>query len=122
MDEHLGIRKLPRDFGGIGDVIEMAVREPEANDVPAMFLGFIEQRRDGVVRRVENDRLLRCLIGDEIRVRLGDAAAVHDDLHVCLRISSSVRMLAIDSSGVSIGGLPSSTVAAKSSASKAYRS
>jgi hypothetical protein len=58
----------------IGDVIEVAVGEPEADDVEAVLDGVVEQGADSVVRRVKNDRLLRLGVADEIRVGGGDAA------------------------------------------------
>jgi hypothetical protein len=42
----------------VRNVVEVAVREPQADQLELAAGDFVEERRDGVVRRVEKDGLL----------------------------------------------------------------
>src|SRR4051812_2986454 len=39
----------------VGDMIEMAVGEPQADDLPAFLVGMVEERRRGVIGGIEKD-------------------------------------------------------------------
>jgi hypothetical protein len=84
------VELVHEDFGGgeffgndgvVGDVIEMSVREPEADEVPAATFGFFQQQRGGVVGGVEEDGFAGGFVDDEVAVGFGDSAGVCEDLH-----------------------------------------
>ena len=58
MDQHLRIRKTLGHFRMIRDVIEMPVRQPQPDNFEPALRRLIEQRADGVIGRIEDDRLL----------------------------------------------------------------
>lgn len=76
MHEDFGIGEGFGDFSVIGDVIEMAMGQPEANEVVISAFGFFEERLDGVVGGVEEDGLAGLVVGDEVAVGRGQAAVV----------------------------------------------
>ena len=76
MDQHPGIGKRLRNDRMIRDVIEMAVCQPQANQIPPSLLCLIEQWPNGIVRRIKKHRLLLNLVGNEIGARRGNAAVV----------------------------------------------
>src|SRR5205814_773374 len=57
------------------------VREPKADQIPPAFRHFVEQRLGGVIRRVEQHRLLRSFIRDHKAIRRRDPAGIHENLH-----------------------------------------
>jgi hypothetical protein len=91
VDLHFRARKSRRDDGVIGEMIEVAVREPHADQIEILPLGLVKKRRDSVVRSVEEDGLLRRLIADQETVRRGNAAGIGEEDHVIIRFRCSRR-------------------------------
>ena len=65
----------------IGEVVEMAVRQPQPDHVPAAFGGFVEERPGCVVRRIEKDGLFGGFIGDEKAIGHRYSAGVREHDH-----------------------------------------
>ena len=77
------IQRMKQDFGArellphdrmIGEVVEVAVRQPQAGQLPAARGDLLEQRRGRVVRRIKKHRLPGGLIRDQEAIRHGDPA------------------------------------------------
>ena len=81
MDKDFGFGKSLSNHCVIGEVIEMAVGEPEPNQVPSAFGRFIEQRPRGMIGSIEQDRLSGPFIGDEKTIGHRNAAAIHHYAH-----------------------------------------
>ncbi len=123
------LREAVGDHLVIGDMIEVAMGEPEADEVPALFLCMVKQGCGGVVGCVEQDGVFGLFVSDEEGIGCGDAARVDQYFHsiilegvfYCsswLRIVSRMRMLPMVSCSVTKGLAPSWATAAKASASR----
>ncbi len=73
---------LGADGGVVGEVIEVAVRQPQADHVPPRRAASSSSGAAVLSGRVEEHGHLRRLVGHKETVRDGDAAGVHQDLHV----------------------------------------
>ena len=62
MEQNLGRRKPLLDDRMIGEVVEVAVRQPQTDHVPPSRGGLLEQGFDRVIRRVKKHRLPGCFI------------------------------------------------------------
>ena len=99
MNQHLGARKMLFDDRVIGEMIKMAVRQPQADEVPSAFCSFVEKPFGSVIRCIEEHGLFRIFVGDNETVRHRDAAGVGEDNHLATQrsadipVRSSVRTL-----------------------------
>ena len=65
----------------IRNVIKMAVRQPESDQVPVVLCDLVEDRIDGVVGRIKQHGLLCGFVGDDKAIRRRDSTGIHQDLH-----------------------------------------
>src|SRR5271170_3062221 len=122
MNQHLRTGKSRRHHRMIGDVVDVSVRQPKSDDVPAVLLAHFQQWGGRVVGRIENDRLFRRFIRNQVGIGGEKSAIVAENFHgvpVSRRSSSSTRMLPIESAAETEGDLPSIAAVAKSVASSA---
>ena len=76
MEQNPGRRKLLPDDGMIGEVVEVAVCQPQPDDVPPPLGRLLEQRSDRVIRRVKEHRLPGGFIRNQEAISHRHAAGV----------------------------------------------
>ena len=81
MQQNFAVRKPLPDDRMIGEVVEMAVRQPQPDDVPTARGCLLEQGLDRVIRRVKKHRLPGCFIRDQEAIRHRNPAAVRQYNH-----------------------------------------
>ena len=81
VDEDLGVGEARSNRRVVGEMVEVTVGQPQAHNIPSALLALIEQRGRGVVRGIEEHRLLRRLIGDQPAVGLSNPPASFQYFH-----------------------------------------
>ena len=76
MEQHPGTGEPLLNNCVISEVVKMAVRQPQADEIPPALRGFGEERPGRVVGGIKKDGLLRSLIGDEETISHRNSAAV----------------------------------------------
>ena len=93
MNQSFCVRKSLLHDRMIRQMIEMSVREPKADQLPAAALDFMQKWCDGVIRRVEEHRLIRGFIGYDEAIGGGNSAGVHQNLHASHFITTKARKI-----------------------------
>ena len=65
----------------VGDVIEVPVREPQADEIPIAAFDLVEHFASSVIRRIEQHRLFGRFVRDHKAVGLCHAAGVGENNH-----------------------------------------
>ena len=76
VDQHLRRRVRAQDRVEIGDVVEVVMRQQDVRQLEAVLGDRREQGRDGAAR-VDEDRLPRVEVADEVRVRRAECRVRH---------------------------------------------
>jgi hypothetical protein len=100
--EYFGGGETLFDEGVIGEMVEMAVSQPKADEVPAALGGFFEKAVGGVIGSIEEDGLFGGIVGDEEAVGHGDAAGIGEDEHVLRDGNFEEKGLRVISAGVGL--------------------
>ena len=84
MDQEFRVGKTPADNRMIGKMVKMSMRQPQADDIPAMFNSFVQQWSNGIIRRIKDHRLFGDFVGDHVRVGHRHPACVGQNLHAVM--------------------------------------
>lgn len=76
MHEDFGIGESIGDFKMVGNMVEMAMSQPEPNEVVISAFGLFKKRLDGVVRRIKENGLPRLIVSDEVAVGGSETAVL----------------------------------------------